>query len=174
MTRVAPGPGVSRLPGSRGLACLPAVVPRDGRTSHALAHSVETVEVCREVCWLDQGTPALVDALYADVFPRDAWRSRFCQDFPGFRPALLRNNFALFAGLVTACSSPGTWSEQGARGDLRQAGGGFMPPLTPHGVPKRSVTIPNDSAQKVSPSGIVTLPPSASAAKMRRPSSAVG
>src|SRR5262245_14849307 len=35
--------------------------------------------------------------LYFD--PRNAWRSRFFHDFPGFRPALLRNNLALFAGL---------------------------------------------------------------------------
>jgi radical SAM superfamily enzyme YgiQ (UPF0313 family) len=35
--------------------------------------------------------------LYFD--PRNARRSRFFHDFPAFRPALLRNNFALLAGL---------------------------------------------------------------------------
>jgi len=35
--------------------------------------------------------------LYMD--PRAARRSRFVRDFPAFRGALLRNNFALFAGL---------------------------------------------------------------------------
>src|SRR4030095_7191962 len=35
--------------------------------------------------------------LYFD--PRNARRSRFFHDFPAFRPALLRNNLALFAGL---------------------------------------------------------------------------
>ena len=38
------------------------------------------------------------------------------------------------------------------------------PPLTPHGVPKRSVTMPKVLAQKVGASGMPTLPPSDSAA----------
>jgi hypothetical protein len=36
-----------------------------------------------------------------------------------------------------------------------------------HGVPKRSISMPNRKAQKVSPNGICTCPPSASALKMR-------
>jgi anaerobic magnesium-protoporphyrin IX monomethyl ester cyclase len=35
--------------------------------------------------------------LYFD--PRNAWRSRFFHDFPAFRGAMLRNNFALLGGL---------------------------------------------------------------------------
>lgn len=48
------------------------------------------------------------------------------------------------------------------------------PPFTPQGVPKRSVTMPNVSAQKVSQSGMVMLPPSARPANTRCASAAVG
>lgn len=49
------------------------------------------------------------------------------------------------------------------------------PPLMPHGVPKRSVSMPKASAQKVSPIGMSILPPpSASASNTRRASAAVG
>lgn len=42
------------------------------------------------------------------------------------------------------------------------------PPLTPHGAPKRSVTVPKLSAQKVCPSGMLTLSPAASASISRQ------
>src|SRR5438552_17602462 len=44
--------------------------------------------------------------------------------------------------------------------------------LTNHGTPNRSTSLPNRSAQKVSAMGICTVPPSASALKMRSASTA--
>src|SRR5260221_7076378 len=49
-----------------------------------------------------------------------------------------------------------------------------MPPLTIHGVPKRSTSMPNASAQNVFSMGIVTLPPSESAPNTFFASAAVG
>ena len=52
--------------------------------------------------------------------------------------------------------------------------GGEESPLTIQGVPKRSVTVPQASAQKVSWSGAPTFPPGESASKARFASAAVG
>src|ERR1700681_2145855 len=49
-----------------------------------------------------------------------------------------------------------------------------MPPLTIHGVPKRSTSMPKASAQKVFAIGMVIWPPSPKAANIRWASAAVG
>ena len=74
---------------------------------------------------------------------------------------------------VKTCGGFGTAVKPQADGVLGHGRHAFTPALIIHGVPKRSVTRPKPSAQKVASYGMVTFPPSASALKMRSPSAAL-